>query len=128
MKQHIGLVALVVPDYESALAFYVNGLGFELVQDIPQGTKRWVVVRPIGAETGLLIARADGDRQLAAIGDQTGGRVGFFLYTDDFARDRAAIIAAGGQFEEAPRSEDYGRVAVFNDPFGNRWDLIEPTK
>jgi len=125
MKQTIALVALVVPEYEPALAFFVDGLGFELVEDIAQGDKRWVVVRPRGAETGLVLARAVGAAQQAAIGMQTAGRVGFFLETDDFTRDADRIIQAGGEFEESPRDEPYGRVAVFRDPFANRWDLIE---
>lgn len=126
MKQKLGLVALVVPSYEAGLAFFVDGLGFELVQDIPQGDKRWVVVRPVGAETGLVLARAVGAEQEAAIGNQTGGRVGFFLHSDDFERDARNITAAGGVFQEDPRDETYGIVAVFADPFGNRWDLIQP--
>ncbi|MGR3662420.1 MAG: VOC family protein [Paracoccaceae bacterium] len=126
MRQKIGLVALVVPEYEAGLAFFVDGLGFELVEDRIDGAKRWIVVRPVGAETGLVIARAVGAEQKAAIGNQTGGRVGFFLQTDDFDRDATAITSAGGAFEEEPRNETYGRVAVFRDPFGNRWDLIQP--
>lgn len=127
MAQHLTLVALVVPDYESALAFYVGLLGFELVEDTAQGPpKRWVVVRPPGAcETGVLLARAEGAAQHDAIGCQTGGRVGFFLQTDDFERDYAAMRAKGVVFEEAPRDEVYGRVVVWQDPFGNRWDLLE---
>jgi len=125
MKQKIGLVALVVADYEPALQFFVGGLGFDLIEDSPQGEKRWVVVRPKGSETGLVIAQAVGSEQQAAIGQQTGGRVSFFLQTDDFDRDAGRIVAAGGSFEEKPRDEAYGRVAVFRDPFGNRWDLIE---
>jgi len=96
-----------------------------MVEDIAQGDKRWVVVRPRGAETGLVLARAVGEAQQAAIGMQTAGRVGFFLETDDFTRDAARIVQAGGEFEESPRHEPYGRVAVFRDPFANRWDLIE---
>jgi len=128
MRQKIGLVALVVPDYDSAISFYVSGLGFDLAQDEIQGKKRWVVVRPRGAETGLLIARAANADQSAAVGNQTGGRVGFFLHTDDFDRDAIAITGAGGKFQENPRDEIYGRVAVFTDPFGNMWDLIEPAE
>ena len=126
MKQKLGLVSLVVPSYEAGLAFFVGGLGFELVDDIPQGDKRWVVVRPVGAETGLVLARAVGAEQEAAIGNQAGGRVGFFLHTDDFERDVDRITGAGGVFQEDPRHEPYGIVAVFTDPFGNRWDLIQP--
>jgi catechol 2,3-dioxygenase-like lactoylglutathione lyase family enzyme len=128
MSQHLGLVALVVPDYDEALAFYVGRLGFELVEDTDLGDgKRWVVVRPPGQpRTALLLARAVNERQAAAIGNQTGGRVFLFLYTDDFDRDHAAFLARGVEFEGPPRREAYGVVAVLFDPFGNRWDLIEP--
>lgn len=122
----LALVALVVPDYDAGIDFYVRSLGWTLARDIDLGGgKRWVVVAPPGGGTALLLARAAGDRQQAAIGNQTGGRVGFFLETDDFARDHAAMEAAGVVFEEAPRSEPYGTVAVWRDPFGNRWDLVE---
>ncbi|APG89740.1 VOC family protein [Sinorhizobium americanum] len=128
MTQTIARVAILVPDYDAGIAFYCGRLGFELIQDTAVGDgKRWVLVRPRGAtETALLIARAEGDRQKAAIGNQTGGRVGFFLFTDDFARDHAAMLAAGVEFLEMPRHEAYGTVAVFTDPFGNRWDLLQP--
>ncbi len=123
----LSAVTLVVPDYDPAIAFYVTGLGFELRADIPQGPdRRWVVVAPPGGATGLLLARAATDRQRAAIGAQTGGRVAFFLTTDDFARDAGRLRAAGAVFEEDPRHEPYGVVAVWSDPFGNRWDLIQP--
>lgn len=127
MRQSLHAVTLVVPDYDSAIAFYVGVLEFTLLQDIDLGGgKRWVRVAPPGALGGsLLIARADGADQEQAIGNQTGGRVGFFLSTDDFARDHATMIAQGVLFEEAPRSEPYGTVAVWQDPYGNRWDLIE---
>jgi catechol 2,3-dioxygenase-like lactoylglutathione lyase family enzyme len=121
----IALVALVVPDYDAAIAFYVGQLGFRLTEDIDQGAKRWVTVEPPAGGCRLLLARAAGPEQQAAIGNQTGGRVGFFLETRDFARDHAAMQAAGVTFEEAPRQEPYGTVAVWRDPFGNRWDLIE---
>jgi catechol 2,3-dioxygenase-like lactoylglutathione lyase family enzyme len=124
---HIAAIALVVPDYDIAIAFYVGALGFELRSDEDMGGgKRWVTVAPPGAETALLLAKAVNPRQTAAIGSQTGGRVGFFLYTKDFGRDHARMRAAGVAFEEAPRDESYGRVAVWRDPFGNRWDLIGP--
>ena len=127
MTFRISAVALVVPDYDAAVAFYVGALGFELRSDEDQGGgKRWVTVAPPGAETALLLARAANPRQTAAIGSQTGGRVGFFLHTDDFDRDHARMTAAGVVFEEAPRDAPYGRVAVWRDPFGNRWDLIGP--
>jgi len=119
-------VSLVVPDYQSGLDFYVGVMGFHQIKNIDMGNgKRWVTVSPKGAETALILARASSDKQSAAIGNQTGGRVGFFLETDDFARDHAAMLAAGVTFEEDPRDEVYGKVAVWRDPFGNRWDLVE---
>jgi catechol 2,3-dioxygenase-like lactoylglutathione lyase family enzyme len=130
MAQHISAVTLLVPDYDAGIAFYVGSLGFTLVEDRAMGpTKRWVLVAPPGSrETRLLLAKADGPAQVARVGDQTGGRVGFFLTTDDFARDHAAMLANGVTFREAPRHEPYGTVAVFEDPFGNAWDLIEPAR
>ncbi|MCY1317335.1 VOC family protein [Sinorhizobium sp. NFACC03] len=130
MRQTIARIALVVPDYDAGIAFYCGKLGFDLVEDTRlDDSKRWVVVRPRGAvETSLLLAKADGERQQAAIGNQTGGRVGFFLFTDDFARDHAAMLAKGVAFLEAPRHEPYGTVAVFSDPFGNHWDLLQPAE
>jgi catechol 2,3-dioxygenase-like lactoylglutathione lyase family enzyme len=125
----IALTALLVADYDPAIAFYVGKLGFELVEDAAQDAgKRWVVVAPqtsLGAGGGLLLAKADGPTQAARVGDQTGGRVFMFLETDDFARDHAAMTAAGVRFLEAPRHEPYGSVAVFEDLYGNRWDLIQ---
>lgn len=126
MNARIAAIALVVPDYEAGLAFYVGTLGFRLAEDIDQGRKRWVVVEPPGGGARLVLARAEGSAQRAAIGNQAGGRVFLFLETDDFARDHAAMLAAGVTFEEAPRHEAYGSVAVWRDPFGNRWDLIGP--
>ena len=128
MTARLALVTLVVPDYDEAIAFYTGALGFELRADTPLGDgKRWVVVAPAGAtESALLLAVADGPAQLARIGDQTGGRVGFFLHTDDFAGDHARMRAAGVEFLESPREEPYGIVAVFRDPYGNRWDLLQP--
>jgi len=121
------LTALLVRDYDEAIAFYVGKLGFDLTADDDQGGgKRWVVVTPSGGGAGLLLARASGADQQARIGDQTGGRVGLFLHTDDFAADHARMSAAGVRFVEAPRHEPYGAVAVFEDLYGNRWDLIEP--
>jgi catechol 2,3-dioxygenase-like lactoylglutathione lyase family enzyme len=122
----ISALALVVPDYDPAIAFYVGTLGFRLCEDIDQGRKRWVTVEPPGGGVRLVLARAEGPEQIAAIGNQAGGRVFLFLTTDDFARDHAAMTAAGVVFEEAPRHEAYGSVAVWRDPFGNRWDLIGP--
>jgi catechol 2,3-dioxygenase-like lactoylglutathione lyase family enzyme len=126
-NQSLFLVTLVVPDYDAAIAFYCGALGFTLMEDNGlDDEKRWVVIRPKGSDgAGILIARAVGDDQTAAIGNQTGGRVGFFLSTDDFARDYATYVANGVMFEEEPRHEVYGTVAVFRDPFGNRWDMIE---
>jgi catechol 2,3-dioxygenase-like lactoylglutathione lyase family enzyme len=127
MSQSLFLVALVVDDYDRAKAFYCDCLGFDCLQDDvqPEG-KRWIVVRPEGMDgAALLLAQAANDEQRAAIGNQTGGRVGFFLKTDDFARDYAAMIAKGVQFLEQPRYEVYGTVAVFADPYGNTWDLIQ---
>jgi catechol 2,3-dioxygenase-like lactoylglutathione lyase family enzyme len=128
MKQTIARIAILVPDYDEGVAFYCDRLGFDLIEDTDLGGgKRWVLARPKGAtETAVLLAKAGGERQQAAIGNQTGGRVGFFLFTDDFARDHAAMLAAGVAFLEAPRHEPYGTVAVFTDPFGNRWDLLQP--
>jgi catechol 2,3-dioxygenase-like lactoylglutathione lyase family enzyme len=128
MKQTIARVALVVPDYDAAIAFYCDVLGFDLLEDTDLGGgKRWVLVRPKGAtETALLIARADSLEQQAAVGNQTGGRVGFFLFTDDFYRDHTAMLAAGVRVLEEPRREVYGTVAAFADPFGNLWDLLQP--
>jgi catechol 2,3-dioxygenase-like lactoylglutathione lyase family enzyme len=126
LTSRISAIALVVPDYEAGLAFYVGKLGFRLIEDLDQGRKRWVVVEPPGGGVRLVLARAEGEAQVAAIGNQAGGRVFLFLETDDFARDHAAMLAAGVVFEEAPRHEPYGSVAVWRDPFGNRWDLIGP--
>ena len=124
---HISAVALVVPDYQDGLDFYVGKLGFELIDDIDiGGGKRWVQVAPPGGETRLLLAKASGPEQTAAIGRQTGGRVGFFLKVDDFLEMHARMIAADVTFEEDPRDEPYGMVAVFRDPWGNRWDLLGP--
>jgi catechol 2,3-dioxygenase-like lactoylglutathione lyase family enzyme len=124
----IATVTLVVPGYDEAIAFYRDALGFDLVADMALGGgKRWVLVAPKGGNGArLLLAEADGAAQAARIGDQTGGRVGFFLETDDFARDHAGFVARGVRFLEAPRHEAYGSVAVFEDPYGNKWDLIEP--
>ncbi|MEU6882355.1 VOC family protein [Streptomyces sp. NPDC046712] len=125
----IALVTLVVRDYDEAIAFYTDALGFDLAEDTDRGDgSRWVVVRPAGAPagTGLLLARAKDPAQESAVGAQTGGRVGFFLHTDDFARDHARMTAAGVRFLEEPRHEPYGSVAVFEDLYGNRWDLLQP--
>lgn len=127
MTQRLHAVALVVPDYDQAIAFYVDCVGFRLLDDIDLGGgKRWVRVAPPGDDSSsLLIAKAVGEQQRAAIGNQTGGRVGFFLATDDFARDHERMLSAGVEFEETPRHEPCGTVAVWRDPFGNRWDLLQ---
>jgi len=128
---HLGLVAIVVSEYDPAIRFFVDALGFELAEDSPDLTndgrpKRWVVVRPPGAATGLLLARADGADQAAVVGNQAAGRVGFFLHVADFGAAHARMTAAGVEFLTAPRTEPYGRVAVFRDIAGNKWDLIGP--
>jgi len=120
----LGALALLVPDYDAAIFFFVSVMGFRLTADIDQGRKRWVTVEPPGGGAALVLARAEGPEQVAAIGKQAGGRVFLFLETDDFARDHARMTAAGIVFEEEPRHESYGTVAVWRDPFGNRWDLI----
>lgn len=123
----LNLIAFLVPDYDPAIAFF-RALGFSLMTDEDRGGgKRWVVMRPSDGGSDLLIARAVDD-QRAAIGQQAGGRVGFFLTSTDFAADAARLEAAGAVFEEAPRHEEYGIVAVFRDPWGNRWDLIQPAQ
>jgi catechol 2,3-dioxygenase-like lactoylglutathione lyase family enzyme len=123
----LGLVALVVRDYDEAIAFFVDAIGFELVDDTRLGEdKRWVVVAPTdGTGASLLLARAADEAQAQRVGDQTGGRVGFFLFTDDFDRQHGRMAAAGVQFVEPARHEPYGTVAVFEDLYGNRWDLIQ---
>ena len=124
-QARLGALALLVPDYDAAILFFVSVMGFRLTADIDQGRKRWVTVEPPGGGAHLVLARADGPEQRAAVGKQAGGRVFLFLETDDFARDHARMTAAGIVFEEEPRHESYGTVAVWRDPFGNRWDLIE---
>ena len=120
-------VALLVRDYDEGLRFFVDGLGFRLLADEDQGNrKRWVLVEPPGGGTPLLLARAVGPDQEAAVGRQHGGRVGFFLRADDFDAAQDRLVAAGARFEEAPRREPYGTVAVWRDPWGNRWDLLGP--
>ncbi len=122
----LAALSVLVPDYDAGIAFFVDKLGFELREDTDLGGgKRWVRVAPAGAETVFLLTRASGPKQEAAIGAQGGGRVWLFLETDDFTRDHAAFLDRGVVFEEEPRVESYGTVAVFRDPFGNRWDLIE---
>lgn len=127
MSQHLASVALLVRDYDEAIAYFTQCLGFVLLEDTPlTPEKRWVRVAPAGArETSFLLARAATPEQQAAIGRQGGGRVFLFLHTDDFGRDFAAYTAAGVRFVEAPRDEPYGRVVVFEDLYGNRWDLVQ---
>ena len=124
--QRLSALSILVPTYEAGIDFFCGQLGFDLLEDTDLGGgKRWVRVGPAGAETVFLLARAVGPDQEAAIGNQGGGRVWLFLETDDFTRDHAAMLAQGVHFEEKPRHEPYGTVAVFQDPFGNRWDLIQ---
>ena len=130
MNQYIGLVALVVRDYDEAIEFYVDKVGFRLLEDtyIPAQDKRWVVLAPPGnGGAQLLLAKAAGRKQTARVGNQTGGRVFLFLHTDDFERDHKALQARGVEFVRAPKVESYGTVAVFKDLYGNMWDLIQPS-
>jgi catechol 2,3-dioxygenase-like lactoylglutathione lyase family enzyme len=127
----LDLVTVVVAEYDPAITFFVDALGFELVEDSAALSndghpKRWVVVRPPGADTGILLARADGERQAAAIGQQWAGRVGLFLRVDDFEAAHERMVSTGVEFVTSPRTEPYGRVAVFLDIAGNRWDLLGP--
>ena len=128
---HLEHTALIVHDYDEAIRFFVDALGFELIEDSPSATddgrpKRWVVVRPPGAATGLLLAQADGDRQQSIVGEQYAGRVGLFLRVDDFDAARVRMLDHGVEFVTEQRDEPYGRVAVFVDVAGNRWDLLGP--
>ncbi|WP_299350288.1 VOC family protein [uncultured Shimia sp.] len=125
--RHLHAFSLIVPDYDKALGFYVGTLGFDLREDTDLGGgKRWVVIAPDRtAQTSILLARAADDAQSAVIGNQFGGRIGLFLHTDDFARDHADMLAKCVTFEEEPRHEPYGTVAVWRDPFGHRWDLLQ---
>jgi catechol 2,3-dioxygenase-like lactoylglutathione lyase family enzyme len=129
MKQSIGYVTFIVPGYDEAIAWFTQSLGFKVIEDIPLGHgKRWVLVAPPGGEgTRLVLAEAADEQQAARIGDQTGGRVFLFLHTDDFWRDHARMKAKGVRFLEVPRNEPYGWVAVFEDNWGNRWDLLQLT-
>jgi catechol 2,3-dioxygenase-like lactoylglutathione lyase family enzyme len=125
----ISKLALVVRDYDEAIEWFSRCLGFEVAEDFPIGSKRWVVMRPPGKDgAALLLAKADGERQAQAVGDQSGGRVFLFLETEDFDRDHARMVSEGVTFHEAPRREAYGTVAVFEDLCGNKWDLIEPKR
>jgi len=125
-SRFLALSTFLVRDYDEAILFFVEKLAFSLIEDTPlDDGKRWVVVAP-DEGAGLLLAKAVGEQQTARIGDQTGGRVAFFLHTDDFARDHQRMTASGVRFAEAPRREPYGIVAVFEDLYGNRWDLLQP--
>jgi catechol 2,3-dioxygenase-like lactoylglutathione lyase family enzyme len=129
---HLGQLAIVVDDYDAAIGFFTGALGFDLVEDSPSLTndgrpKRWVVVRPPGAQTAILLARADGPEQAAVVGAQAAGRVAFFLEVDDFDAAYQRMTAAGVEFLTVPRTEPYGRVVVFRDIAGNKWDLLGPT-
>jgi catechol 2,3-dioxygenase-like lactoylglutathione lyase family enzyme len=130
LSRSIATVTLLVRDYDEAIAWFTGVLGFDLAEDTPLGDgKRWVVAAPRhGAGCRLLLAKADGPEQIARIGDQTGGRVAFFLTTENFSRDHALLLTRGVMFQEAPRAEPYGIVAVFRDIYGNKWDLIEPVE
>ncbi|MBF6170056.1 VOC family protein [Nocardia blacklockiae] len=128
---HLELITIIVDEYDSAIEFFVGKLGFDLVEDSPSFTndgrpKRWVVVRPPAGDTGILLARADGDRQREAVGEQVAGRVGFFLRVDDFTEKYRRLVESGVTFVTEPRTEKYGQVAVFLDIAGNRWDLLGP--
>ncbi len=128
----LSLVTIIVDDYDEAIEFFTDVLGFVLTEDSPSLTndgrpKRWVVVRPPGAETGILLARADGEIQRAAVGNQMAGRVGFFLEVDDFEATFARLVAAGVPIVGEPRVEPYGQIVVFDDIYGNKWDLLSPT-
>ena len=123
----LSALTLIIPSYDKAIAYYCGTLGFTLTEDIDQGHKRWVHVTPPGGGTGFILAEPGDDAQRAAIGQQGAGRVWLFLETEDFGKDHARLTAAGVLFEEEPRHEPYGTVAVFRDTFGNRWDLIEYT-
>ena len=120
----LSALSIIVPDYDAALAFYCGVMGFTLEEDVDQGHKRWVRVCPPGGGTSMVLARADTPQQTAAVGQQGAGRVWLFLRSADFDADYTRLRAAGVQFEEEPRHEVYGSVAVFRDPFGNRWDLL----
>jgi len=128
MKQYVGLTAVVVKEYDEAIDFYTKVLDFYVVDDsfVPEQNKRWVVIAPPGsAESHILLARAVGDEQISRVGNQTGGRVFLFLYTDDFWRDYQQYVERGVEFVREPKTEDYGTVAVFRDLYGNLWDLVE---
>ena len=128
---HISLISIIVDDYDDAIRFFVHAVGFELVEDSPSLTndgtpKRWVVLEPPGGQTQVLLAQARGDRQVEAVGDQFAGRVGLFLTVEDFEAQYQRMVAAGVEFTSEPRDEPYGRIAVWKDIAGNKWDLLGP--
>jgi uncharacterized glyoxalase superfamily protein PhnB len=126
MTTTLGMIAIVVPDYDDAIAHYIDDLGFTLIEDTALSPeKRWVVVAPSNAGAQILLAKASNPEQAASIGNSTGGRVGFFLYTDNFAHTYESYQSRGVEFTETPRSESFGQVVVFKDKYGNKWDLIE---
>ena len=129
MTTSLGMIAIVIPDYDEAIAHFVNDLGFTLIEDTELSpVKRWVVVAPSNSGAQILLAKASSPQQEAAIGNSTGGRVGYFLYTDNFAETYENYRSRGIEFTETPRSEVFGQVVVFKDKYGNKWDLIEMKK
>jgi uncharacterized glyoxalase superfamily protein PhnB len=126
MSTTLGMIAIVIDDYDVAISHYVSDLGFTLIEDTELSPeKRWVVIAPSSAGAQILLAKASNDQQRAAIGNSTGGRVGFFLYTDNFTETYERYLANGIEFTEKPRNESFGQVVVFRDKYGNKWDLIE---
>jgi uncharacterized glyoxalase superfamily protein PhnB len=126
MATTLGMIAIVVDEYDSAIAHYINDLGFSLIENKELSPeKRWVVIAPSDQGARILLAKASNSQQTAAIGNSTGGRVGFFLYTDNFAETYQSYVARGIEFTELPRQESFGQVVVFKDKYGNKWDLIE---
>jgi uncharacterized glyoxalase superfamily protein PhnB len=126
MATTLGMIAIVIDEYDAAISHYVNDLGFTLIEDTELSPeKRWVVIAPSSAGAQILLAQASNEQQQAAIGNATGGRVGFFLYTDNFAETYERYLSKGIEFTETPRNESFGKVVVFKDKYGNKWDLIE---
>lgn len=129
MTTTLGMISIVIPDYDEAIDHYVNDLAFTLIEDTQLSPeKRWVVIAPSSSGAKILLAKASGAQQIAAIGNSTGGRVGYFLYTDDFTQTYENYLSRGIEFTETPRSETFGQVVVFKDKYGNKWDLIEMKK
>ena len=126
MATTLGMIAIVIDEYDAAINHYVNDLGFTLIEDTELSPeKRWVVIAPSSAGAQILLAKASNEQQQAAIGNSTGGRVGFFLYTDNFTESHERYLSKGIEFTETPRNESFGQVVVFKDKYGNKWDLIE---